>query len=168
MLVRVLRLMRILRLLRLVKAVRPLFVLVSGVVAALQGIAWVLVLAVVLLYALAIIATRIIGHGLFSLVPEGFTMPFATVPESMFTLFRVMSGASSGQTDLAIDHLMAAVPSIKFGFVFFMVTSSWTLLSILTAVVSENLITTTGEHHEEMKIASADEDRHRHIKELRV
>ena len=31
--------------------------------------------------------------------------------------------------------IMSNIPTFKFAFVFFMVTSSWTLLSILTAVV---------------------------------
>lgn len=170
MLVRMLRLMRILRLAKLVKSVRPLFHLVSGVLAALQGVVWVLVLTIVVLYALAIIATRLIGHGL--LFPEGFEVPekilepFKSVPDSMFTLFRVMSGASSGEQEVAINMLMQTLPSVKFGFVFFMVTSSWTLLSILTAVVSENMISTTGDQAHEMAITTAEEDRQRHINDL--
>merc|ERR1740138_1143211 len=65
MLMRMLRLMRILRLVKLVKSVRPLFILVTGVVAAFQGVFWVLVLTVVTLYAAGILTTRLLGHGLF-------------------------------------------------------------------------------------------------------
>lgn len=39
-------------------------------------------------------------------------------------------------------------------FVFFMVTSSWTLLSILTAVVSENMISTTSGQEKEILLMS--------------
>eukprot|EP00811_Abedinium_folium_P004779 NODE_1439_length_2477_cov_7.934468.p1 GENE.NODE_1439_length_2477_cov_7.934468~~NODE_1439_length_2477_cov_7.934468.p1 ORF type:complete len:739 (+),score=170.61 NODE_1439_length_2477_cov_7.934468:88-2217(+) len=92
--------------------------------------------------------------------------PFATVPDSMFTLFRVMSGASSESEAYALDTLMAEIPTMKFGFVFFMIASSWTLLSILTAVVSENMITTTSGQEEERRIQTADEDRIQHILHL--
>jgi len=50
---------------------------------------------------------------------------------------------------------------------FFMITSSWTLLSILTAVVSENMISTTGKQEYEMKLACDEEDRAQHMRELR-
>merc|ERR1719472_167124 len=73
MLMRMLRLMRILRLVKLVKSVRPLYVLVTGVVAAFQGVIWVLVLCVVMLYAAAILSTRLIGHGL--VFPPGVPTP---------------------------------------------------------------------------------------------
>lgn len=171
MLMRMLRLLRILRLAKLVKSVRPLYVLVVSVTAAVQGVAWVLVLTIVTLYAMGILTTRLIGHGMAfpegSNIDESLTVPFKTVADSMFTLFRVMSGAQSDAEAAAMDELMARLPTIKFAFVFFMVTSSWTLLSILTAVVSENMITTTGQQEEELKIATAEEDRRQHIKELK-
>jgi len=170
MLMRMLRLMRILRLVKLVKSVRPLFILVTGVLAALQGVMWVLVLTITVLYAMGIMATRLIGHGMLfpeGHVPDDILVPFRTVPDSMFTLFRVMSGASSDEEAVAIDDLMQALPSVKFAFVFFMISSSWTLLSILTAVVSENMISTTEAQQEKMMIASAEEDRVGHIEQLK-
>merc|ERR1719446_691894 len=91
MLMRMLRLMRILRLVKLVKTVEPLYILVTGVAAAVQGVTWVLILTIVILYAISIMSTRLIGHGLIFEghdIPDG-VMVFATVPDSMFTLFRV-------------------------------------------------------------------------------
>lgn len=171
MLMRMLRLMRILRLVKLVKTVEPLYILVTGVAAAVQGVIWVLILTIVILYAISIMATRLIGHGLIfegatADIPEGVSV-FATVADSMFTLFRVMSGAQSDAEALKIDSLMKTLPTIKFAFVFFMVTSSWTLLSILTAVVSENMISTCGTQQEELRMISHEEDRQRHMADLR-
>jgi voltage-gated sodium channel len=170
MLMRMMRLMRILRLVKLVKSVRPLYILVTGVVAAFQGVLWVLVLTIVVLYAAGILATRLLGHGLIfppgTQVPEGVWV-FKTVPDSMFTLFRVMSGSQSDEEASAIEELMITLPIVKFGFIFFMVTSSWTLLSILTAVVSENMITTTGQQEEELQMASDEEDRQALTQRLR-
>jgi len=172
MLMRMLRLMRILRLVKLVKAVRPLYILVTSILVALQGVAWVLVLTVVVLYAMGIVSTRLIGHGMLfaadAHVPDHVLAPFKTVPESMFTLFRVMSGAASTAQLMAIDELMVKLPVFKFGFVFFMISSAWTLLSILTAVVSENMISTTGLQEHEMKLASDEEDRAQHTVELQA
>lgn len=170
MLLRMLRLMRILRLVKLVKSVRPLYVMVTGVLAAVQSVVWVLVLTVVVLYAMGIMTTRLIGHRL--LFSEGMRAPddvvalFATVPGSMFTLFRVMSGAQSDDETFALDQLMVDIPSAKLAFVFFTVTSSWTLLSILTAVVSENMISTTGLEEELNSLAFADEHRKGQLDEL--
>ena len=97
---------------------------------------------------------------------HGISAVNAEVPDSMFTLFRVMSGAQSDSESAALDSawdsktcpillhksvsgtgwykarepsqgIMDNIPTFKFAFVFFMVTSSWTLLSILTAVVAK-------------------------------
>jgi len=78
----------------------------------------------------------------------------------------VMSGAASESEAAAIDELLSELPTLKFAFVFFMITSSWTLLSILTAVVSENMISTTGQQEFELKLANDEVDRATHIREL--
>eukprot|EP00913_Durusdinium_trenchii_P018620 g17498.t1 len=173
MLMRLLRLLRILRLAKLVKSVRPLYILVVSVTAAVQGVVWVLVLTVVTLYAMGILTTRLIGHKMIfdsdQAVDEALISPFKTVPDSMFTLFRVMSGAQSDGESEALDSIMDNIPTFKFAFVFFMVTSSWTLLSILTAVVSENMISTTSVQEKEIQLMSEEEDRKlkRHIQDLK-
>lgn len=169
MLMRMLRLLRILRLVKMVRAVRPLYNLVMGMCASLQGIFWVLVLSITVLYALGIVATRLVGHGMLfpgGEAPEIVAGPFATVPDSMFTLFRYMSSLPSAEEAQAVDELMHRVPVVRFSFVFFMVTSSWTLLSILTAVVSDSLITTTAKQEAELRLACAEEDREEHTHEL--
>eukprot|EP00931_Biecheleriopsis_adriatica_P044464 TRINITY_DN25436_c0_g3_i2.p1 TRINITY_DN25436_c0_g3~~TRINITY_DN25436_c0_g3_i2.p1 ORF type:complete len:694 (+),score=109.66 TRINITY_DN25436_c0_g3_i2:80-2083(+) len=171
MLMRLLRLLRILRLAKLVKSIRPLFILVACISAAIQGVVWVLVLTMVTLYAMGILTTRLIGHKLLFEEPdevdEAIVAPFKTVGESMFTLFRIMSGNSSDKEASAIENIMARTPELKFVFVFFLVSSSWTLLSILRAVVSENMLSTTGEQEKELALCSAEDDRKEHIKALR-
>merc|ERR1740129_501929 len=170
MLLRMMRLMRILRLVKLIKSVRPLYILVTAVVAACQGVMWVLILTLTVLYGMAIVTTRMVGHGLIfppgHHIPHDATHPFRSVGESMFTLFRQMSSGLPDDEMAALDELMDQLPAAKFAFVFFMVTSSWTLLSILTAVVSENMISTTGMQEEELGIQTAEEDRALHVKKL--
>lgn len=170
-LMRMLRLMRILRLVKLVKSFRPLYILVSGMLSAIQGVFWVLVLTATVIYALGITATRIIARGL--LFPEGevppeIFHPFGTVSDSMFTLFRIMAGSSSEAEGAGIDALLDRMPACKFGFAFFMITGSWTLLSILTAVVSDNMMSTTGEQMQEDAIVRDEEDRVTHMDDLRT
>merc|ERR1740138_1496747 len=111
---RLARLLRILRLVRLVKNIPPLFTLIVGILQAMQGMAWVLVLTAVFLYA--------------------------------FALFKVMNGDTE-----PVEPLFQALPISKLGFVLYMVVSSWAILSILTAVVSENMINATEAHREELE-----------------
>ena len=100
-------------------------------------------------------------------IPPAILKPFATVPDSMFILFKIMNGAQSDDESAAIDALMTKLPAMKFAFVFFMIASSWTLLSILTAVVSENMISTTSMQEETFRLESAEKDREDHIKALK-
>mmetsp|Transcript_104019 Transcript_104019/g.232266 ORF Transcript_104019/g.232266 Transcript_104019/m.232266 type:complete len:221 (+) Transcript_104019:1-663(+) len=48
-----------------------------------------------------------------------------------------------------------------------MITSSWTLLSILTAVVSDNMISTTEKQEEELRMSNAEEERQEQLDTLR-
>merc|ERR1719487_1575084 len=147
MMLRMARLLRILRLVRLVKNIPPLFTLIVGILQAMQGMAWVLVLTGVLLYAFALLSVRLIGHGLIfgGKAPDEVAAIFPSVPQSMFVLFKVMNG----DTD-PVEPLFHEVPLSKLIFVLYMVVSSWAILSILTAVVSENMINATDAHRLEV------------------
>lgn len=144
---RMARLLRILRLVRLVKNVPPLFTLIVGIMQAMQGMAWVLVLTAVFLYAFALLGVRLIGHGLLfgGRAPPDVAAIFPSVPQSMFVLFKVMNG----DTD-SVEPLFEALPLSKLVCVLYMVVSSWAILSILTAVVSENMINATDAHRLEV------------------
>jgi len=138
--VRMLRMLRILRLLKLVKAVRPLYSLALGVTQAMQSIFWVLVFLVVTLYAFAILATRLLGHSKH--IQESEVLPlaskelFCSIWDSMFALFSIMNQ----QNWEAMGPLLEEVPAIKPVYVLFTICSSWALLSVLTGVVSDNMM----------------------------
>merc|ERR1719272_1089724 len=116
-------------------------------------------------------ATRLVGQGLLfsahSATEEAMMVPFRTVPDSMFMLFKFMSGSQTDDDAATMEGLMIAMPMTKFIFVWFTVTSSWTLLSILTAVVSDNMISTTEKQEKLLSIANADEERAEHSESLR-
>merc|ERR1711998_254844 len=61
---------------------------------------------------------------------------FSTVGASMFTLFEIMSGWSLAN----LSPLLEAMPFLKPAFVVFIIYTSWALLSVMTGVVSENMI----------------------------
>merc|ERR1719506_2630079 len=145
---RMARLLRILRLVRLVKSIPPLFTLIVGILQAMQGMAWVLVLTAVFLYAFALLAVRLIGHGLLfgGRAPPEVAAIFPNVPQSMFVLFKVMNGDME-----PVEPLFQAFALSKLGFVLYMVVSSWAILSILTAVVSKNMIQATEHHRNELE-----------------
>merc|ERR1719426_771420 len=145
---RMARLLRILRLVRLVKNIPPLFTLIVGILQAMQGMAWVLVLTAVFLYAFALLSVRLVGHGLLfgGQAPPEVGEIFPSVPQSMFVLFKVMNGDTE-----QVEPLFHACPLSKLVFVLYMVVSSWAILSILTAVVSENMIQATEHHRNELE-----------------
>jgi len=139
--VQMFRLGRIIRLVRLVKIVQPLYRLALGIAEAVSGMLWVLCFVWMLLYAVAIICTRIIGHGegmplhMDSSVVEIQEL-FHNVPESMFALFEMMSCWSL----MDFKPLFRIVPLVKLMAVLFYVLTAWALLAVMTGVVSEKMI----------------------------
>merc|ERR1712185_628047 len=107
LMLRMARLLRILRLVHLIKAIPPLFTLMVGIMEALQGMTWVLVLTVVMLYAFAIIATHLLKL-LSGETKEVARSLFPSVPEAMFVFFLIMNGDQS-----IVEPLLHYMPSLK-------------------------------------------------------
>merc|ERR1712039_1057485 len=57
---------------------------------------------------------------------------------------------------------------MRFAFIFFTVTSTWTLLSILTAVVSDHMISETMRQEAELAMLNQEENQEEHMAELRA
>lgn len=151
-----LRLLRIVRLVRLVRIVPQLYRLASGVIEAMQGMFWVLVFLFLLLYAVSVIFTRLIGQNAeFLSLPRsgedqssawsttGAAVDLATINEmfgsvfsSMFVLFELMSCWSL----MNFLPLFAKVPSMRLFFAVFYIFAAWALLAIMTGVVSERMV----------------------------
>eukprot|EP00927_Polykrikos_kofoidii_P057658 TRINITY_DN51815_c0_g1_i1.p1 TRINITY_DN51815_c0_g1~~TRINITY_DN51815_c0_g1_i1.p1 ORF type:complete len:361 (-),score=54.12 TRINITY_DN51815_c0_g1_i1:88-1101(-) len=141
------RMFRILRLLRLVKAIPPLYMLSKGIMNSMQHMFWVLVLTLVTLYTVAIWTTKFIGHmdvsdgaGISDEVAEA-TVYFKSVFDSIFTLFAIMNG--SGWDD--IDPLLNEFPTFRVPFVMFSIFSGWCLLSVLTGIVNDCMMSANEE-----------------------
>jgi len=165
MMLRMARLLRILRLVRLVRSVPPLFMLIVGIIQAMQGMMWVLVLTAVVLYVFALLAVKLIGHGMMfggpDMVPEEVAIIFPTVPEAIFVLFMAMNGSSD-----PLEPMFRILPGSRLFFVIYMVLSSWAILSILTAVISENMISATEIAKEEQVKETEERDWNSSMKKL--
>jgi len=133
---RILRVFRILRIYRVVRSIKPLYVLMGGVLHAMQGMHWVFVLALFMLYAGGILFTSLIGHGYAfdGRPPPDAQETFGTVVDSMFELFKLMNDDQS-----VVDPILSSAVG-KLMFVLFMVVSNWAILAILTSVVSDGMI----------------------------
>lgn len=121
--------------------------LVVGILQAFQGMTWVMVLTFVTLYTFALLSVRLIGHGLIFGGPDD--MPeeakvFTGMFDAMFILFKTMNGDVSD-----VQPLFEVFPLMKAITAGFMVISTWSILSILTAVVSENMISASEEARED-------------------
>lgn len=137
---RMLRLMRVLRLVRLVREIRPLYKLLNGIIQAMDGLKWVLFLTALLLYAMAILITSLVGHGLLygeDDIPDHAQEIFGTVVESMFSLFKLMND------DQSVVAPLISSPAMKVIFVLVMVEFNWCILAILTSVISDHMISST-------------------------
>jgi len=138
-LIRIFRIFRILRLVRLLRAVPPLYRLLFCIMASLKSMQWVLMLALVTLYGASICWTSLVGKGMVyggETPPDEVLDAFGSVPKSIFSLFRLMSG------DTSIIELSCSTVVGKLLIVIFVVLANWSILAILTSVVSDNMIAT--------------------------
>jgi hypothetical protein len=134
-------LFRFVRLIRIVPALKEL---AHGVMDAIQGLFWVLCFMLLLIYAIAILCTRLIGHFDASSLDdpqqqaevEEVQAMFRDVRTSMFYLFETMSS----WTLVPLIPLFQIAPITRIFFVLFYIYAGWTLLAVMTGVVSFNMI----------------------------
>jgi len=170
MLLRMARLLRLLRLIKLIRKIPDLYKLVVGIIQAMQGMFWVLVLTFVILYCFGLLCVKLFGasHALawggVEYLPDEYAgdEAFENLPSAMWVLFMTMNGDPSG-----LQTLFDVYPWAKLLCAIFMVISSWAILSILTAVVSENMINATERTEETNRSTEAKRDRRLMRKRLR-
>jgi voltage-gated sodium channel len=120
----VLRVLRILRALRLVSAVPGMRKVVTGLLSALPGMGSIVMLLGLVLYVGAVLATGLYG----ATAPDHF----GHLGTSLFTLFQVMTGEA--WPDIAAE-VMPYHPTAWIFFVLFILTSTFVVLNLFTAVV---------------------------------
>lgn len=137
---KMLRLLRILRLARLCRSIPPLYKLMQGVAEALGGLRWVMVLAILVLYAGSIVFTTMVSQELIT--GDGDDREeaiefFGTVPRALYSLFKIMNG------ELEPSEALSSALSGRLLLVGFIICSNWAILAILTSVVSDNMISSS-------------------------
>ncbi|MCT2582641.1 ion transporter [Actinophytocola gossypii] len=120
----VLRALRVLRVLRLISAVPAMRRVVSGLLAAVPGMASIGALLGLIIYVAAVMATKLFGH----IAPEYF----GELGTTLFTLFQTMTGEA--WPDIARE-VMAQAPLAWIFFVIYILVSSFAVLNLFIAVI---------------------------------
>lgn len=120
----VLRTLRVLRVLRLVSAVPSMRRVVSGLLAAVPGMASVASLLALVIFVAGVMATKLFG----GIAPSYF----GDLGTSLFTLFQIMTGEA--WPDVA-HEVMAEAPLAWVFFVVYILVSSFAVLNLFIAVV---------------------------------
>lgn len=142
---------------RIVLICPPLRELAAGIADALQGLFWVAVFMLLLLYFLAVICTRLIGKtSLLDPIPGSEPIAgtaqvkgmFSTVMTSLFFLFQTMSSWSLQP----LFPLFEAAPLTRVIFSVFNIYAGWTLLAVMTGSVSFAMITIKVQQNRETEL----------------
>lgn len=120
----VLRSLRILRALRLVSTVPSMRRVVGALLTAVPGMASIIGLLVLMIYVSAVIATKLFGE----VVPERFD----ELPDSLFTLFQIMTGDDWGTV---AKEVMTHKPWAWVFFISYILISTFVALNLFIAVV---------------------------------
>jgi hypothetical protein len=118
---------------------KQLYILVSGLLDSLAAVFWVTVLCALFLYTCSIVLTQVLGQGLEDApnATNSFCLEnFSSVITSMLTLFDLMAAPDFG----LIASLFSAYPCVVIFFVFFTIGGTWTMISLLTGVISEGMM----------------------------
>lgn len=145
---RMLRLVRLLRLIRLVRGIPPLYNLLKGIILAMQGMLWLLVLTTAVIYIIALVVMMLWGKdGLVTAdASEEIRGVFPCVGKTMWILFMAMNGDPGD-----MQPLFDAYPGTLVFAAFYMIFTSFAILSVLTGVVADKMATAAEDHATEVE-----------------
>jgi len=121
----VLRALRILRILRLISVVPSLRKVVSGLIAALPGMASIIMLLALVYYIFAVMGTNLFG--------EAFPIWFGSLSQSAYTLFQVMTLESWSMG--IVRPIMETFPYAWLFFILFIVCTTFTVLNLFVGII---------------------------------
>jgi len=136
----VLRSLRILRVMRLISLVPSLRRVVSGLVAAIPGIASIGLLMALIFYVFSVMATKLYG--------DAFPEWFGTLGASAYTLFQIMTLESWSMG--IVRPVMETYPYAWLFFVPFILSTAFTVLNLFIGIIVSAM---QGEHDQ---LADAD------------
>lgn len=138
---RLLRMLRILRILRIFHLVHLMTVILQAFVTAFMSVMSIGTLLLVLNYIVAVLLTQTVGHHakLWGEHEALITEWFGTIGASMRTLFIIMTLVDWDTIALRIAEVYH--PIVVFPcFILYILISSYTMVSLITAIISESLI----------------------------
>jgi voltage-gated sodium channel len=141
----VLRALRVLRLLRLITAVPTLRRVVTGLVAALPGMASIILLIALIYYVCAVMAVNLYG--------DSFPDLFGTLGTSLFTLFTIMT--LEGWVEGVVKPIMEKYPLAWLFFIPFIIGTTFTVLNLVIGII----VGAMQEEHEKAEKAERDAER---------
>eukprot|EP00397_Hematodinium_sp_SG-2012_P009068 GEMP01009142.1.p1 GENE.GEMP01009142.1~~GEMP01009142.1.p1 ORF type:complete len:938 (+),score=153.78 GEMP01009142.1:94-2814(+) len=161
------RLIRIARVVRMVPAFKEMWLMVRGLADSLNILLWSLIMIWMILYIFGIFALEIIGRAVW---PDGQSMwwddtnashvvireSFASLMGSMFSLIQCMTLDSWTALVRPINQTLQG--SVVF-FLLFIMIATFVLLNLVTAVIVNNAMETTGCQDEEMVARWLEHDR---------
>lgn len=147
-LLRMLRLMRVLRVVRLFRMFNQLLLIIRAFGKALQVVMLLGVLVIIMLYAVSIVLTQMIGHKMdqFGDRADEVEYWFGSIGKSMTTLFWVMFGSS---WDPLLDLLTTVYPYtwVLTFFAGYMIINV-AMLALVIGLISESLIIAQEEYRD--------------------
>eukprot|EP00746_Dinoflagellata_sp_MGD_P083605 gnl/MRDRNA2_/MRDRNA2_33263_c0_seq1.p1 gnl/MRDRNA2_/MRDRNA2_33263_c0~~gnl/MRDRNA2_/MRDRNA2_33263_c0_seq1.p1 ORF type:complete len:913 (-),score=170.67 gnl/MRDRNA2_/MRDRNA2_33263_c0_seq1:20-2758(-) len=164
---RVIRLGRLSRTIRLVPLLKELYLMIEGLVQAVRTLLSAMVLLAVIIYIVSILLTIVVG----TKGGKGDALPyrdqlFSTVPRSMWTVFRCVSGMGCDNYDeSALTHQLTEIygPGFTIIFCFIFVVINFGLFNLVMALIVEYSVqnakfldrkVAAARHKERMHIAS--------------
>ncbi|WP_092529685.1 ion transporter [Amycolatopsis arida] len=124
----VLRALRVLRILRLISVVPSMRRVVSGLLAAVPGMASIAALLALIIFVAGVMATKLFAP----IAPDDF----GDLGTSLFTLFQVMTGEAWPEI---ADNVMREAPMAWIFFVGYILVSSFAVLNLFIAVVVSSM-----------------------------
>lgn len=148
--VRFFQLTRLLRIFRVLRMHKKLWDFIRLLGTMMNTFIWILGLMFFFGFVIAIILTRLIGQGIAVSsddpeIEEQFELHFGSITTTLFTLFELTTTDDWARIAMPV---IAVEPIWRLFFIAFIIFMSWTMLSLLTAVASDTMIssTTTKKH----------------------
>jgi len=166
-LLRILRLMRILRVLRLFRMFNHLYLILQAFGKALQIVLLIGLIVVIIDFVCAIVLTQALSPNahLWGEKEHLIDQWFGSIALSMHTLFVIMTLSDWDEIMRVLLEVVPA-PIVIFAFVGYIMTTSYTMASLITAIISESLITSQQEY-KRRKLMQIDKKRKALTGELR-
>lgn len=158
-LVRILRLMRVLRVVRLFRMFHELNLMLQAFAKAFQVVMLISVLIIILDYVLAILLTSNIGKSAadFGDNKDQVELWFGSIANSMQTLFAIMTLSNWYEIAAALSTEWPR-GFIYLFFIMYIMVTSYTMMSLITGIISESLITSQQEY-KYRKLANIEKER---------